>query len=200
MKCLFLYMSFILLGHSTVFAQDKILIIGDSLTEGYGVDAQYAYPTRLQEILLKNKLNYRVVNAGVSGATTASGLQSLKWYLKGKPKILIIALGANDGLRGIDVKTSEKNLEKMILLAKEKNIVTVIAGMQIPPNYGEDYGQKFKGLFALLARKYKLHLIPFLLEGVAGKKELNIEDGIHPNKDGHKVMASTVYKYIKELL
>ena len=145
-------------------------------------------------------MNYQVVNGGVSGSTTASGLSRLNWFLKGNPKAVIIALGANDGLRGIKLKESKANLEKIILKAKSKNIKVFLAGMQLPPNYGKEYTSEFQKMFEELKKKHNVFYIPFLLKGVAGKKELNLEDGIHPNKKGHKIMAKTVYEEIKDLL
>ncbi|MDP7321124.1 MAG: arylesterase [Bacteriovoracaceae bacterium] len=186
--------------YSLAWAQEKILVLGDSLTEGYGLDKESAYPAQLQKIFDTHKMNYQVVNGGVSGSTTASGLSRLNWFLKGNPKAVIIALGANDGLRGIKLKESKANLEKIILKAKSKNIKVFLAGMQLPPNYGKEYTSEFQKMFEELKKKHNVFYIPFLLKGVAGKKELNLEDGIHPNKKGHKIMAKTVYEEIKDLL
>jgi acyl-CoA thioesterase-1 len=183
-----------------VFAQDKLLILGDSLTEGYGVNEEYSFPSVLESILLKNKYNYKVINGGISGSTTASGKSRLRWFLKARPKVLIIALGANDGLRGIKVSESIKNLEEIIAMARKQKIKIVLAGMLLPPNYGEKYTSEFKAMFKTLTKKHKLSSIPFLLEGVAGNKDLNIEDGIHPNRKGYQVIANNVFKQIKDLL
>jgi acyl-CoA thioesterase-1 len=180
--------------------QDKLLILGDSLTEGYGVNEEYSFPSVLETILKENHFNYKVLNGGVSGSTTASGKSRLRWFLKAKPKVLIIALGANDGLRGIKVSESIKNLEEIIAMAKAKNIKIVLAGMLLPPNYGEKYTSDFKKMFVNLTKKHKLSSIPFLLEGVAGNKDLNIEDGIHPNRKGYQIIAKNVFKQIKDLL
>lgn len=196
-----LLLSFIILIFAfPAFSSKKILIIGDSLTEGYGVNEEFSFPSVLESILISKKLDYKVINGGVSGSTTASGQSRLKWFLKAKPEILIIALGANDGLRGIKIEKTRKNLEVIIKMAQDKKIKTVLAGMQLPPNYGKQYTQDFKKLFISLVKKYKLQSIPFLLEGVAGKKELNIEDGIHPNRAGYKVIAKNVFENIKDLL
>ena len=184
-----------------VFAQQKkIVIIGDSLTEGYGVEKSQAFPAKLEQVLEKNDHNYKVINGGVSGSTTSSGMSRLKWFLKAKPDLIILALGANDGLRGIKVEKSKKNLEEFIRKCKKENIPVVLAGMQIPPNYGKEYTEAFKKMYQELAAKYELSQIPFLIEGVAGVAELNIEDGIHPNEKGHSIIANNVYKHIKELL
>lgn len=181
-------------------ALDKLVIIGDSLTEGYGVDKEFSYPTVLQGKMQQAKLNYQVINGGVSGSTTASGLSRLKWFLKAKPKIVMIALGANDGLRGIDLKMSQKNLQQMIEKCQQEKIKVVLAGMHLPPNYGKEYTTKFRAMFMELKRQNQLTFIPFLLEGVAGKPDLNIADGIHPNEKGYVIVAENVFKHIKELL
>ncbi|MFT6632011.1 MAG: acyl-CoA thioesterase-1 [Bacteriovoracaceae bacterium] len=190
----------ILLLSLSCFGQEKILILGDSLTEGHQLDKSDSFPSQLEEILIKEKLNYKVLNGGVSGSTTASGLSRLKWFLKAKPSIIIIALGANDGLRGIKLKESKKNLEDLIIKSKEHGLKVVIAGMEIPPNYGKEYTGNFRKIFPELATKYNVTLIPFLLKDVAGKKELNIEDGIHPNAKGYGIIARTVFEEIKEIL
>ena len=179
---------------------EKILMLGDSLTEGYGVSEEHAYPKILEGLIVESGKDYQVINGGVSGSTTASGTSRLRWFLKAKPKLVLIALGANDGLRGVKLSQSKKNLKNIIELATKNNIKVVLAGMRIPPNYGEDYTKQFQKLYIDLAREYKIKRIPFLLKDVAAIKELNIEDGIHPNRKGHKIMANTVYKYIKEYL
>jgi acyl-CoA thioesterase-1 len=180
-----------------VFGEDKILFLGDSLTEGYGIDKEFSYPSELSRILKANGHKYTVITGGVSGTTTASGKSRLKWFLKSKPKILVVALGANDGLRGINLDQSQKNLEGIIELAQKNKLIIFLAGMELPPNYGKEYTQKFKEMFSMIIKKYSINKIPFLLEGVAGKKEFNIQDGIHPNIEGHKILAKTVYKYLK---
>ncbi len=198
MKKLILLLFFTISFH--LQANDKILILGDSLTAGYGIEQSLAYPSELERLLKEKGHKYKVLNGGVSGSTTASGKSRLKWFLKSKPKIIIIALGANDGLRGIDLKQSQKNLEEVIQMSKKNGLVVFLAGMQLPPNYGKEYTSQFKLMFKELVKKFEINEIPFLLEGVAGVKELNIEDGIHPNSDGHKIMAKTVYKHLKEKL
>ncbi len=190
----------VLLMGLNCYAQDKILILGDSLTEGYGVDSKYSFPSQLENILKEKKLNYRVINGGVSGSTTASGKSRLKWFIKAKPKLMVLALGANDGLRGIKVQETKNNLSQIIKLAQQSGIKVVLAGMMTPPNYGKEYGKKFAAIYPKLAEEFKVKLIPFLLEGVAGIKELNIEDGIHPNRKGYKIIAQTVFNGIKGLL
>ena len=195
-----LYFIFSLFLTLTVCAQDKILVLGDSLTEGYGVDPKYSFPSYLQRILDEKKLKYKVINGGVSGSTTASGLNRMNWYLKGKPKVMILALGANDGLRGLKLADSKKNLEEIIKKAKNQKVKVLMAGMQMPPNYGKDYTTSFKKMFENIAKTHNLKFMPLLIEGVAGVKELNIEDGIHPNRKGYQVIAKNVFEYLKDLL
>lgn len=192
---LFIFSSF----HS--IATENIVFIGDSLTEGYQLPKEYAFPALIQEkINSDEKKDYKVINGGVSGSTSASGPSRLKWFLKSKPKILVLALGANDGLRGLDLKVMESNISAVIEKAKEENIIVVLAGMQIPPNYGAAYSKEFNAVFERLRKKYKTHYVPFLLEGVAGVKKLNLPDGIHPNKEGYVIVANNVYKILEPLL
>lgn len=180
---------------------DTILFLGDSLTEGLGVTKEDAFP-KLVENMIQSELkkDITVINAGVSGSTTSDGLDRLKWYLKKKPSIVFLALGANDGLRGLDLKQSQKNLEEIIKYAQESNAKVLLAGMLIPPNYGPEYSENFRKMYELLKDKYKLKSMDFLLEGVAGDKKLNQRDGIHPNEQGHKIIAKNVFEFIKEEL
>lgn len=181
-------------------APKKLVIIGDSITEGYGLSKEKAYPAVLEKMIQKNGQNYKVINGGISGSTTSSAMSRLTWFLRSKPDMIILALGANDGLRGIKVDVSKANLEKFIEKCQQEKVKVVIAGMQVPPNYGEEYGKAFRQMYKDIISKYKIPSIPFLIEGVAGKAELNIEDGIHPNEKGHEIVAQNVYKHIKELL
>lgn len=181
-------------------APKKLLVLGDSLTEGYGIAKAAAYPDLLEKKIKASGKNWIVINAGISGSTTASGPGRLKWQLKSKPDLMILALGANDGLRGLDPKATEKNLAATIELAKKEKIPIILAGMLLPPNYGADYRKKFEEIYINLAKKYQVKKIPFLLEGVAGKPELNLADGIHPNEKGHQIMADMIYTHIKDLL
>ncbi len=180
---------------------DTILFLGDSLTEGLGVTKEDAFP-KLVETMIQSELkkDITVINAGVSGSTTSDGLDRLKWYLKKKPSIVFLALGANDGLRGLDLKQSQKNLEEIIKYAQESNAKVLLAGMLIPPNYGPEYSENFRKMYEQLKDKYKLRSMDFLLEGVAGNKELNQRDGIHPNEQGHKIISKNVFEFIKEEL
>jgi acyl-CoA thioesterase-1 len=177
-----------------------ILFLGDSLTEGYQLAKEDAFPALIEQELKRKYPDVKVINGGVSGATTASGLKRLGWYRKVKPDILVLALGANDGLRGMELKESEKNLSAVIEKAQLEKMKVVLVGMKMPTNYGEPYRSHFAKLFPALAKRYDLPLVPFLLEGVGGKTELNIADGIHPNPAGHKVMAQTVLKVLVKVL
>ena len=177
----------------------RILILGDSLTEGYRVSAQQAFPS-----LLEKKLNdefssdknssYEIINAGISGSTSSGGVSRIEWLLKSKPDFLILALGGNDGLRGVPVEETKNNLEKIILAAKSKDIPTLLAGMKMPPNYGIEYTREFSKQFEDLANQENVPLIPFLLEGVGGNPEMNLPDRIHPNPAGHRKIAETVFQ------
>ncbi len=174
-----------------------ILVLGDSLTEGYRLGKEEAYAAVMEQELKKTYSDIKVINGGVSGSTTASAPKRLDWYLKAKPDIMILALGANDGLRGIKVEETRKNLESVIVKAKDQGIKVIMAGMRMPPNYGKEYRESFDRIFPDLAKKHGLKLIPFLLENVAGKPNLNLPDGIHPNPEGHKIMAKTVMKALE---
>ncbi len=179
----------------------SVLIIGDSLTAGRGVMPEQAYPFMIQERLKKSgQDNVRIINAGISGSTSAGAYARLKWYLKAGPNVLVLALGANDGLRGLPVQEMKKNLDKAITLAKESDIRVVLAGMLVPPNYGPEYSEDFRQVFPDLAKRHQIPLIPFLLEGVAGQAGLSQADGIHPNSSGHEIIADTVLPYILECL
>ncbi|MCH2533433.1 MAG: arylesterase [Bdellovibrionales bacterium] len=178
----------------------RIVFLGDSLTEGYGVKKENSYPAIIEKSLKEQGYKINFTNASVSGSTTASLMSRLKWQLNNKPDIILIALGANDGLRGFKVNVIKKNLSEAIELAQQNNIKVLLAGMQMPPNYGKTYTKKFKQIFPDLAKKHNVKLIPFLLKGVAGDKSMNQSDGIHPNEEGHKKMAQTVLPYLKEVL
>jgi acyl-CoA thioesterase-1 len=198
-KYLYLFLS--LFSYPLLYAQTKVLFIGDSLTAGYGIPKEKAYPYLVASTLKSQfKKQIKVINGSVSGSTTASAVSRLKWYQKTKPDILFLALGANDGLRGIDLESSRKNLDKAIKYAKELKIKVILAGMMIPPNYGPDYTKAFLRIYKDLSENNKVTLLPFLLEGVAAKKDLNLADGIHPNEKGHEVMAKIVIKYLRPLL
>lgn len=180
---------------------DTILFLGDSLTEGLGVSKEEAFP-KLVENMIQTELkkDITIINGGVSGSTTSDALSRLKWYLKKNPYIVFIALGANDGLRGLDLEKSKENLEEIIQHAQNSNAKVLLAGMLIPPNYGEEYSKRFKEMYEEIKNKYQLKSMPFLLDEVAGVQNLNQIDGIHPNVEGHKIIAKNVFKFIKEEL
>lgn len=184
-------------------SKDKlILFFGNSLTAGMGLDSNDAFPAVIQRKIDSLGLPYHVVNAGLSGETTASGKNRLEWVMNQKVDVFVLELGANDGLRGVPLSETRKNLQAIIDFVKEKNASTkiVLAGMQIPPNMGDDYTSEFKRIFPELAEKNNLALIPFLLEDVAGIPELNQGDGIHPTEEGQKIVANNVWTVLKELL
>ena len=177
----------------------RILILGDSLSEGYGVLESEAYPSLLEEKLNKElspktKLRYKIVNGGISGATTSGGVSRIEWFLKAKPDYLLVALGGNDGLRGIPIEEMKKNIARILQAARQSEIPTMLAGMKIPPNYGPEYSVAFAKVFEDLAEEHEVPLIPFLLEGVGGNPKLNLPDRIHPNALGHRTLCQTVYK------
>jgi acyl-CoA thioesterase-1 len=182
----------------------NILFLGDSITAGLGVELENAYPALIADMFNdkpeEKGIRVRITNGSISGSTTAGALSRLKWFLKVKPDILILALGANDGLRGLSTQEMSQNLERTIVLARQNGIRVILAGMQIPPNYGQAYSKAFREVFASLADRYDLSFIPFLLKDVAGNPLLNQADGIHPNRAGHKIIAETVLPYIQAQL
>ncbi|MEO1837765.1 MAG: arylesterase, partial [Candidatus Lambdaproteobacteria bacterium] len=181
-------------------AQTLIVVLGDSLTEGFGVAKEEAYPHLLEKELQRKGHSVKVINAGISGSTSASAPSRLRWYIKTHPEIVILALGGNDGLRGLSVKHMKKNLSKAIELAQSEKILILLAGMQIPQNYGTEYTESFRNAFHELARQYQLQMIPFLLKEVGGVSSLNQDDGIHPNPEGHQIIFRTVLEYLEPLL
>jgi acyl-CoA thioesterase-1 len=188
---------------SPAFADNphRVLILGDSLTEGYGVAKDDSFPSVLEQELKNDGFpQTQIINAGISGSTSSSGLSRFKWSLKGKPDILILALGANDGLRGLSPAEMKKNLKSVIDLAKQNHIRVLLAGMKAPPNLGRAYTSAFEKVFTDLSKEEKVALIPFLLTGIAGDSKLNQSDGVHPNEKGHRQMASIVKKYLEPLL
>ena len=186
----------------SVTSNKTIIFFGDSLTAGYQLDPEEAFPARIQEILDSLQLNYTVINAGLSGETTSSGLNRIGWILNQETDVFVLELGANDGLRGIPLSETRNNLQAMIDTVRSKNPATsiVLAGMQIPPNMGQEYTAEFRQIFTDLAEENELALIPFLLEGVAGNPELNLEDGIHPTPEGHRIVANTVWDILEPIV
>ncbi len=178
----------------------RIVVLGDSLTAGLGLDRRDAYPTLLQERLKAAGLNYEVVNAGVSGDTSADGLSRLDWALDGDVRVLIVALGGNDGLRGLPVAQLQENLARIIEPAQARGIRVILAGMDAPPNYGRDYIVSFHKVYPALAAKYHVPLVPFLLQNVAGIESLNQRDGIHPTAQGARIVADNVWAVLKPVI
>jgi acyl-CoA thioesterase-1 len=179
-----------------------ILVLGDSLAAGLGVDPSEAYPALLQKKLDAASLNFAVINGGVSGDTSAGGLRRIAWYMRRRIDVLILELGANDGLRGIAPAETQTNLQAIIDLARKSwpSIKIVIAGMRLPPNLGQDYTDAFEKIFPALARENHATLVPFLLEGVGGNPDLNGPDQIHPTAAGHKIVAENVWKVLRPAL
>ena len=182
-------------------AEDPVVLaFGDSLTAGLGVSPAEAYPALLEARLRKEGYAYRVVNAGVSGDTTAGGLRRVDWALRLKPAIVIVELGANDALRGQDLSGVRGNLDTIVERFQASGARVLVAGMRVPTNYGERYGAAFEGLFAEVATKRKAALMPFFLDGVAADARLNQADGIHPTAAGYRIIADRLFPYLRPLL
>jgi len=179
-----------------------ILFFGDSLTAGYGLTPEEAFPALIEKKCIQNGTPCKAINAGLSGETSAGGLSRIDWILRQPIDVFVLELGANDGLRGLPLDQTEKNLQAIIdrVKAKYPRVKIVIAGMMVPPNMGPEYTMSFRKIYPELARKNNATLIPFLLEDVAGFEKLNLGDGIHPNQDGHKIVAKNVYKILSPLL
>lgn len=179
-----------------------ILFFGNSLTAGYGLNPLEAFPALIQGKIDSAKLEYKTINAGVSGETSAGGNARIDWILKQPADVFVLELGANDGLRGIPITETRKNLQSIIDKVKAKYPKTklVLAGMQIPPNMGQEYSAQFKNLFPDLSKKNNMTLIPFLLQGVAGIRELNQQDGIHPTAAGDKIVAQNIWNVLENVL
>lgn len=188
---------------NVIAAEPKtILVLGDSIAAGYGLDPEEAFPALLEEKIQAAGLGYKVVNAGLSGDTTAGGLRRISWLLRQPVDVLLLELGGNDGLRGIDPDETEKNLQGIVEKVRQKNpkTVVVIAGMQMPENMGKDYTVRFREVFPRVARENNATLIPFLLDGVGGKADLNQPDRIHPTAEGHRIIAATIWKVLQPVL
>ena len=179
-----------------------ILFFGNSLTAGYGIDPEESFAGRIQIRLDSLKKEYRVINGGLSGETTAGGLSRLDWFLEEEPYLFVLELGGNDGLRGIPLTETKKNLLAIVdkVQAKYPNTKIILAGMQIPPNMGKEYTEEFKAIYPAVAKEKNIELIPFLLEGVAGNPDLNLPDGIHPTPEGHRIVMETLWPYILKAL
>jgi len=184
-----------------VLAEERVIVaLGDSLTAGFGVAADEAWPALVQARLRREGYPYRVVNAGVSGDTTAGGLRRVEWVLRAQPEIAIVALGVNDGLRGQSVAAMRANLAAIVERLRASGAQVLLAGMQLPPNYGVDFAGEFARTYPDLAKRAGVPLMPFLLDGVAADPRLNQADGIHPTAQGHRVIADRVWPFLVPLL
>jgi acyl-CoA thioesterase-1 len=177
----------------------RIVILGDSLTAGLGLPVEQSYPSLLQQRLNDAGLAYDVVNAGVSGDTSAGGLSRLDWSLQGDVRILVVALGGNDALRALPVEELSRNLSAIIERAQARHITVILAGMEAPPNWGQDYIVAFHKVYPALASKYGVAFVPFLLQNVAGRDTLNQNDGIHPTAAGARIVADNVWSVLKPI-
>lgn len=181
-------------------AEGVIVAFGDSLTAGLGVKPEQSYPARLEARLRAEGYSYRVVNAGVSGDTTAGGLRRIDWALRNKPDVVIVALGANDALRALDLGSVHANLDAIVVRFQKAGVRVLLAGMEVPPNYGARYAQDFRAIYADVARKRGVAFMPFLLDGVAANPALNQPDGIHPTAEGYAVIVNRLWPYLRPLL
>ena len=187
---------------SVITSIRTIVFFGNSLTAGYGIETTRAFPAVIGRRLDSLDLPYKVVNAGVSGETSSGGNSRIDWILRQPVDIFVLELGGNDGLRGIPVEETKKNLQEIIdkVRGKYPSVKIIIAGMQIPPNMGQRYTTAFRNIFPALAEKNNAALIPFLLEGVGGEAAFNLEDGIHPTPEGHRILAENVWEVLEPLL
>jgi acyl-CoA thioesterase-1 len=181
-------------------AERVVVVLGDSLTAGQGVARDEAYPALLEARLRLEGYPYRVVNAGVSGDTSAGGLRRVDWVLRARPDVVVVALGANDGLRGLSTEALRSNLEAIVTRVRAAGARVLLTGMRVPPNYGDDYARAFAAVFPAVARRTGVPLAPFLLDGVAGDVRLNQPDGIHPTAEGQHVMAEHLWPHLRPLL
>ncbi|HET8728058.1 MAG TPA: arylesterase [Alphaproteobacteria bacterium] len=178
----------------------RLLALGDSLTAGYGLADTETFTVQLEAALLSQGYDVQVINGGVSGDTTAGGLARLDWALADDPDLVLVELGANDGLRGIDPRTTRENLSRILEILDQRGIPTLLAGMYAPPNLGEEYGDAFDAIYPDLAEEYEVALYPFFLDGVATRPDLNQDDGIHPNGDGVAVIVEQLVPHVIELI
>ena len=187
-------------GRETPLDGPLVVFLGDSLTAGYGLDADQAFPALVGAALATEGSPVRIVNAGVSGDTSAGGLARLDWLLQQRPDLLVVGLGANDGLRGQPPEATEANLVEIVRRAKGSGSKVLLLGMKVPPSYGPLYARQFERLYDRVADATDVPLMPFLLDGVAARPELNLPDGIHPNADGHRIVAGNVARYVRDLV
>lgn len=184
----------------TPLDRPRVVFLGDSLTAGYGLSKEQSVPSLVQKRLDAEGYNYEVVNHGVSGDTSAGGVSRLEWALSGDVRVLVLELGANDGLRGVPVESMKANLETIITGARKRGVRVLLTGMEAPPNHGPVYTAEFRQAYRDLAREHDVAFVPFYLEGVAGNPALNIADGIHPNVDGTAIVERTVWRQLEPLL
>jgi len=181
----------------TAAPRDGVIVaVGDSLTAGYRVAEEHAYPAILQQRLDQDGYNYQVVNSGISGETSSGTLSRLDWVLTLKPDIIILETGANDGLRGIDLQLTRENLDRIVIRLRDAGIIVVLAGMKMVKNLGEPFTREFENLYPAIAAKHDLILIPFFLEGVAAQRQLNQADGIHPTEQGYRKVVEQLYPFV----
>ena len=200
--CLALGCILVLLPAAAAPTPRIVMFLGNSITAGYGIELSQAFPALIQERIDAKGWNVKVINAGQSGDTSAGGLSRLDWVLRNKIDVLVLELGANDGLRGLPVEVTQKNLQAIINRTKERypNVKVIVAGMKVPPNIGRDYARNFEAIFPELAKQNNAALIPFILQGVGGERALNLPDGIHPTTKGHEIVAANVWKVLEPVL
>lgn len=192
-----LFVALVNLTSAIAFAEDyRILVLGDSLSAGYGLNKGDAFPEQLEGALREEGHNIKLINAGVSGDTSKGGRARLNWALADNPQMVILELGANDGLRGLDPALMKENLSQIIAQLQKRKIKVLLAGMYAPPNFGRVYGESYNAVFPTLAKDYSLTLYPFFLEGVAGNPHLNLEDGLHPTKEGIAEIVKRILPYV----
>ena len=200
MKKIMILILGLLIFSNVLHASTHILFLGDSLSEGIGLDEEQSFPRLVERNLKSKKYDVVVTNGGVSGSTSASGLTRLKWHLKKPTDILVLELGANDGLRGLKLEETKKNLTAIIKMAQEKKIKVLLLGLLMPPNYGKKYTEEFEAMYKNIAKTQKVPLHPFILKDVAGKTDLNLPDGVHPNAKGQELVAKTVTEFVEKNL
>ena len=181
-------------------SRPRIVFLGDSLTIGLGLEPDQSFPARIGQRLATEGYDYEIVNAGVSGDTSAGGLRRLDWSLQGDVRVLVVALGANDGLRGLSPAQLRKNLSAVLDRAAARGVTVILAGMEAPPNFGAEYTRQFRNVYPELAKTYGVRFVPFLLQGVAGDASLNQADGIHPNARGAQMVADLVWAELQPVL
>lgn len=199
-----IFFSFWLIGTGLADNNDvkRVIIFGDSITAGYGLDQEQAFPALLQEKIDELELNTEVINAGVSGETSAGGLRRIDWILQREVDVFVLELGGNDGLRGIDPEVTKENLQQIMDKVWERYPDTriILAGMEAPPNMGDHYTSRFREIYSELAESNDVEFMPFILEGVGGNPELNQSDGIHPTSEGHEIIANNLWEYLRPVL